>query len=421
MFLLYQSFTFLIILLSPLIIIFRILKKKEHVPRFKEKFCFFSKKRPKGKLIWFHGSSVGEILSIIPLVENLEKNKYIHTILITSSTLSSSAVLKKYKLKKTIHQFFPIDFIFFTNKFINYWKPTIAIFIESEIWPSIFLGLKKKSIPLLLINARITKKTFKRWKKLSFFSKNIFNKIHLAYPQNLETFNYLKKLNVNKIKFLGNLKFTESKNNKIKSLNKSFLKKFEGRKIWCAASTHADEEVICANTHLNLKKKHKRLLTIIIPRHIYRDNEIISKIEGLGLKVVCRNSNEKIDNKTDIYLINTYGENNKFYKICNTVFLGGSFIRHGGQNPIEPARLGSTILHGPYIDNFKDVYKLFHNKKISNKAKDVNQLTRLLNKSIIDQSSKKNKYLKIKKIGSNILKNTTNEINRIIKNENKKT
>ena len=295
MFFFYQLITFLIILISPFIIIFRIFKKKEHIFRFKEKFCSFSKKRLKGKLIWFHGASVGEILSIIPLVEKLEKNKSIQKILITSSTLSSSAVLNKYKLKKTIHQFFPINFIFFTNKFLDYWNPSLAIFIESEIWPSMFLRLKKKSIPLLLINARITKKTFKRWKKISFFSKDIFNKI-ICMTIFLSS-KYLKKLKVKKVKFLGNLKFTENKSNKIESLNKSFLKKFKNRKIWCASSTHPGEELDCAKVHLNLKKKYKKLLTIIIPRHIYRAKEIMSKIEGLGLSVVNRNSKKKINDK----------------------------------------------------------------------------------------------------------------------------
>ena len=243
----------------------------------------------------------------MPLVEKLEKNKTIKKILITSSTLSSSMILKKYKLKKTIHQFFPIDFIFFTNKFLNYWKPSVAIFIDSEIWPSMFLVLNKKLIPLILINARITNKTFKRWKKISFFSKNVFNKISVAYPQNLETLKYLKKLKVNKIKFIGNLKFTESKNNQIETLNKLFLKKFKDRKIWCAASTHENEELVCANVHLRLKNKHKKLLTIIIPRHISRTKEIMSKIETLGLRIVNRSSEEKITDKTDIYLVDTYG------------------------------------------------------------------------------------------------------------------
>ncbi len=279
-----------------------------------------------------------------------------------------------------------------------------------------FWGLKKKSIPLLLINARITKKTFNRWKKIPSFAKSIFNKILIAYPQNLETFQYLKKLKVNNIKFLGNLKFCENKQNKIESLNKSFLDKFKNRKVWCAASTHANEELYCANVHLNLKKKYKKLLTIIIPRHTYRVKEIRNKIESLGLNVVSRSSEKKINIKTDVYLVDTYGETNKFYKICKIVFLGGSLIKHGGQNPIEPARLGSTILHGPNINNFKEIYKLFHDKKISYKANNINQLTKLVDKSIINSKNKKNKYLIIKKIGNDILNKTTYEINKIIKN-----
>ena len=147
----------------------------------------------------------------------------------------------------------------------------------------------------------------------------------------------------------------------------------------------------------------------------------MSKIETLGLRIVNRSSEEKITDKTDIYLVDTYGETNKFFKICKTVFLGGSLIKHGGQNPIEAARMGSTILHGPYTDNFKDVYKLFRNKKISYKANNVNQLTKLVDKSIINSKNKKNKYLRIKKIGNNILHKTIKEIYRIIKNENQKT
>jgi len=144
MFFFYQIIIFFIILISPLIIIFRIFKKKEHKSRFIEKFGFNSKYKKKGKLIWFHGSSVGEIMSIIPLVHHYENNNLIDQVLITSSTLSSSNILKKYKFKKTIHQFYPIDFFFISKKFINYWKPSVVIFVESEIWPSLFKILKKK-------------------------------------------------------------------------------------------------------------------------------------------------------------------------------------------------------------------------------------------------------------------------------------
>ncbi len=182
MFFLYQIIITITLIFSPLIIFFRILKKKEDKKRYKEKFCFPSKKRISGNLIWFHGSSVGELLSILPLVQELEKNKSINQILITTSTLSSAQIFKKFNFKKTVHQFFPIDSIFFSYKFLNYWKPTIAIFIESEIWPSIFKTINKKKIPLTLLNARITKKTFDKWRGVKKFSNSVFQNISIAYP-----------------------------------------------------------------------------------------------------------------------------------------------------------------------------------------------------------------------------------------------
>ena len=421
MFFFYQSIVLLIIIFSPIILLIRILKKKEDKIRFKEKFCFFSKNRDRGNLIWFHGSSVGEVLSIMPLVKKLEKNTSIKKILITSSTLSSATITKRFKFKKTIHQFFPIDLNFLTNKFLDYWKPTVAIFIESEIWPSMFLNIKKKSIPLILINARITKKTFNKWIKLGSFCKNIFSKIDFAYPQNLETLKYLKKLEVNKIKLIGNLKFTENKNDRLDLLEKSFIQQLKNRKLWCASSTHADEELICAKVHFKLKKKYKNLLTIIIPRHIHRVDEIKNKIKSLGLKIISRSSNKKILKDLDVFLVDTYGETKQFYNIANPVFLGGSFIKHGGQNPIEPARLGSQIIHGPNVDNFKEVYKLFNNKRISHKVKNIQQFTKIVDKLINTSKRDNNKFIEIKKIGKTILDKSTQEINNIVKNEIKKT
>ncbi len=211
----YQIVLSSIILISPIIIIVRIFQNKEDKLRFKEKFCFFSQKRTKGKLIWFHGASVGEIMSIIPLISKYEKDNNIKNILITSSTVSSSRIIEKFKFKKVTHQFFPIDHIFLTNKFLEYWKPDIAIFLESEIWPMMFVSIKKYKIPLILLNARITKKSFNKWLKLKNFSKSIFSLIDYAYPQNIETEYFLKKLDVRKIKFIGNLKFINYEKKKI--------------------------------------------------------------------------------------------------------------------------------------------------------------------------------------------------------------
>ena len=420
MFFLYQILISILLIFSPLIISFRILKGKEDKKRFKEKFCFPSKKKNTGNLIWFHGSSVGELLSILPLVYELEKNQSIKQILITSSTLSSADIFKKFKFKKTVHQFFPIDSVLYSYKFLNYWKPTIAIFVESEIWPSIFRALTKKNTPLLLLNARITKKTFNKWNYIKSFSDSVFKNISKAYPQNNETFSYLKKLNVSKIKVIGNLKFVSNDQDKLIKLDNAVLKNLRNRKTWCASSTHSGEEIICSKVHLNLKKKYKNILTIIIPRHIHRVNKIIQEINDLKLKVVLHSSNPKKLNNADIYLVDTYGETKKFYDFSDVVFMGKSLIGKGGQNPLEPARHGAAVLHGPNIDNFSDIYKLLDGLKITHKINGTTSLTNLVNKFIIKPSNKKN-YLKIKKIGKKILNETKDEINSLLNNEIKKT
>ena len=408
---LYRLLINLVILFSPLILILRLLRKKEDLKRFKEKFCFISKQRTKGKIIWFHGSSVGEILSIIPLVEELEKNKSIKKILVTSSTLSSSKVLDKFSLKKTIHQFFPIDSNFFAKKFLDHWKPEIAIFVESEIWPNMLVNIKKKSIPVILLNARITKKSFNRWKLISKYSKFLFESFNIVFPQNYETKKYLNFLGAKKIKYIGNLKFSESKTQKNIGLNKKINKIFKSRKIWCAVSTHNGEEEVCAVAHQKLKKKFKNLLTIIIPRHIQRTENIYKKISDMNLKVQVHSNNNKIKKDTDIYIVDTYGETKSFFKICKVVFLGKSFKGHGGQNPLEPAMFGCKILHGPNIENFTEVYKLLSKEKLSLKFNNTNQLTNFVFLSLKQNINFSKKVTKLKKIGSNILNNNLIEIN----------
>ncbi len=412
----YQLLLTFLLFFSPLIIFYRIVKKKEHKKRFVEKFSVSSKKRHKGKLIWFHGASVGEIMSIIPLIQNYEKDKSVSQILITSSTLSSSKILEKFKFNKTIHQFYPIDHSFFTSKFLRFWKPSIAVFIDSEIWPCMFKKIKDANIPLILLNARLTKKTFKRWMKIRYFSESVFNKILIAYPQNIETKNFLRKLNLKKINFIGNLKFAKNSNENFDKISDKLKKEFKRKNIWVASSTHSSEEILCAKTHLKLKKKYKNLLTIIIPRHIHRVNEIIPEIEKLDLKVLCHSKKSNNLKNVDIYIVDTFGETRKFHEIASSVFLGGSIINRGGQNPLEAARYGAKILHGPNVDNFKDIYKLLRSLKISKKINSPKQLSL----SIVFS---KNKHIgrKIKNIGEKILKKTIKELDNLLKDEFKKT
>ena len=418
MFFLYQILIFITILFSPLILLVRFLKNKEDKKRFIEKFSIILKKKNKQNLVWIHAASVGEVMSVVPLIDELEKDEKIEKILLTTSTLSSSKIFENLKFKKTFHQFFPIDFFFLTSIFIKHWRPKIAIFIDSEIWPCMFTEIKKNKIPLVLLNARITERSFKKWQILKKFSSIIFGKIDMAYPSNLETMNFLKKFKVKKIKKIGNLKFTDRKKVKEKKFSKSFLRSINKKLILVASSTHPNEEMIISKTHLKLKKIFKNLLTIIIPRHIHRVQDIAKDIQSLNLKTIIRTSKQKIKPDTDIYLVDTYGETKKFFNISKTTFIGGSLTNHGGQNPIEPARFGLNIIHGPHVRNFRDIFKFFANKKISHKIKNHNELFKVSQKLL----TKNNKIkLNLRKIGNSILKETVIEIKNILSHEIKKT
>jgi len=405
----YRILINIIYFLSPIIIILRLIKKKEDLYRFKEKFCFFTKRRLDGSLVWIHGASVGEFQSIVPLIEKYEKKKDIDQILVTSNTLSSSKVISKYKFKKVTHQFFPIDTNHNTRKFLDYWKPSLSMFVDSEIWPNMLLNLKKRKIPIVLINGRITFKTFKRWSNFKNFSNFIFSKFDLCICSSLKSKIYLKKLGAKKLKFFGNLKYSQSEFEKIE-INKNIERFIRSKKVWCASSTHNTEENFVGLVHKKLKKKYKNLLTIIIPRHIHRINLIKEQLNQMGLKIHLHENKKRISKDTDIYLVNSYGQTKSFFSICQNVFLGGSLINHGGQNPLEAVRYGCNILHGPNVSNFDEIYSFLNSQKISFGIKKHNGMLKVLSKLLSSKKNQGNIKKKIHLKGEKILKLTIKEI-----------
>ncbi len=259
------------------------------------------------------------------------------------------------------------------------------------------------------MNGRITKKSYIKWKFFFHFANSIFSKLNLCLASSKESFRYLKNLGVKNIKFYGNLKFSQSENEKIK-FDKKLKKFFNNKKVWCASSTHHNEEIICGLTHINLKKKFKNLLTIIIPRHINRCDEIKKNLEDLGLSIHTVESKINVSKNADIYLINSYGKTKIFFNNSKHVFLGGSIINHGGQNPLEPARLGCNILHGPNVQNFKEIYKFLEKNKISQKINNSKHLTKSL-ENLFKKNLTTNKFQKkLKLIGKNILNQSYNQI-----------
>ena len=410
MLIIYRVFINLVLLFLPFIFFIRLLKKKESIESLKQKIGFKSKKRGVGKLIWFHGASVGEIKSIVPIIYKYENQKNIKKILVTSNTASSLKVFNNLKFKKTIHQFFPIDSSFITKKFLNYWSPSKIFFVDSEIWPNMLINIKKKNIPLILLNGRISKKSFERWYKFKNLSKKLFSSFDLCFSSNKETKNYLSKLNAKNIFYIGNLKFSESDIKKIE-LKEPLKKILNHKKTWCASSTHHNEELLCAEAHIKLKKTINNLLTIIIPRHVERCDKIKRDLEELGLVVHLHESKKRVDFKTDIYLVNAYGKTKLFFNSCKNVFLGGSLINHGGQNPLEAARHNCNILHGPNTYNFQEIYNFLKNKNISFKVNNSHDLFRKLkNLMSLKKYSNKTKN-KINSLGITILKETFKKIN----------
>ncbi len=418
-------YRFITIVFYPIIIcliFFRKYFNKEDKKRYKEKIFsnYFSPvKRKKRKLIWFHAASIGEVQSIFPLIKKLNKKVNNYEFLITTVTLSSgNLVCKEFKNNKNIyHRYFPVDVNFLVKKFLDDWCPNLVLFVDSEIWPNVILEIKKRKIKLAMINARITKKSFKKWILFPNAAKKIFSCFDLCLVSNNETKNFLRKFHSKKIKYHGNLKLSGNVNFKKNiDINKNI---FKNKKVWCAASTHKGEESECLKTHLALKKIYKNILTIIIPRHINRSNEIKFLCDKFELKSQVLKQNDSVKKDREILIVNSFGMLPKYFKYSKSVFIGKSIIENlkqvGGQNPIEAVKLGCKVYHGPFVYNFKEIYRLLKSWDVTEEVRNYKDLTKKL---LYDfKNTKNNKDIiskKIIKLGNRILDNTIKEVRHLI-------
>ena len=349
----------------------RIKLLKEDQVRFIERYGKATVNRKDGDLIWIHAASVGECLSALPIITELEKNKAVNQILLTSGTTSSAQIINDKLTYKTTHQYLPLDVPLFNYRFLKFWNPKCAIFVESEIWPNMINQIKKMDIKLAVINGRMTIKSYNRWHRFKKTSKLIFNNFDICLTQNKESTLFYKNLGVSNTYYTGNIKFGCIKL-QVNEENYHNLKKAStGRKIFLAASTHRGEEKMIADLTKKIRQVNKEFLTIIVPRHPNR-NELAK--EMLGCKVIRRSKNELIDKNTDIYLADTFGELGLFYKLADIAFIGGSFVPHGGQNPIEAAYFCNNIFHGKYIENFLEVYETLNHLHITELVDNPRQL-----------------------------------------------
>ncbi len=421
----YRAVTLILYPVLIVIIFVRKLIHKEDNIRYKEKIfsSYFNVNRnKKKKLFWFHAASIGELKSIFPLIKEFNKKRNDLEFLVTTVTLSASHIARdEFKnISNAQHRFFPLDVNFLIEKFLNLWVPDAIFLVDSEIWPNLIFNAKKREIPISLINARITKKTFLRWNKIESFAKQVFNSFDFCLSSNLETVKFLNKFKSKNVFYEGNLKLTSKiEEKKIENLNHHLLK---NNKCWMASSTHKGEEIFCLKVHLILKKKLEKILTIIAPRHISRVKDIEKLCKDLNLSSQTVDKNDIIQGEKDIIIINSFGVLPSYYKFIPSIFIGKSFLKKlekvGGQDPIEAAKLGCKIYHGPYVYNFVEIYKLLEKNDISKKVENSDDLAKYL---ISDLRKRNNKLMKpsilIKNLSQKILEKNMKIINKFLFNE----
>ena len=414
-------------LFYPFLIIFfyyRKLQNKEHKIRFKEKIfssCFNVVRKKNFKLVWFHAASIGEMKSIIPIIEAINKKKSNFEFLITTITLSSSNLAEtEFKYFDNVqHRFFPLDVDFLIKSFLNKWRPDFIFFVDSEIWPNLVINAKKNKIPLAIINARITKKSSKRWLRFPNTAAKIFKNIDLCLSSNKETQEFLLKFNKN-VFLTGNIKLISKNLSEVKeNLNEKILIR---KKIWLAASTHKSEEIFCLKAHLKIKKEFDNLITIIAPRHIVRANEIQKICNSFNLKSQILNKDDLIREESEIIIINSFGNLDQFFKIAKSVFIGKSINPklkdQGGQSPIDAATLGCKIYHGPYVYNFKEIYEILKKNKITEEIKNFDELAFKIKSDLSIENKNNGKFREIMiSLKQDTLNKTMREINNFLSNE----
>jgi len=413
---LYKILSFCIYPILPLVLRVRQAQGKEDKLRKKEKLAKIKVSRPKGKVIWLHCASVGEANSSLPLIEKLlNRDKKLH-ILMTTGTLTSANLMAKKLPKRSIHSFAPLDAPQIVNRFLNHWQPNSIIWLESEIWPNILLEIKKRNIPCASLNAIISDKSYAKWQKHPKMINKILSAFSVVVAQTDKKGKMLSNLGAKNVKCLGNLKATLPAPAVDKDKKKELEKAIGKRKILCFSSTHKGEEELAISTHKLAKKKEKNLLTIILPRHPNRRDEIKSLLEKSGLNFAFRSEGKLPEKNNDIYVADTMGEVGTFYSICPIVFMGGSMSPYhdGGHNPIEPAKFGCAVVSGNKISSFEEIFDSLKKSCIivkSEKALQKNMISLLFDNKKVESLSKE----ALKAVGgeNTILEDIINELIKI--------
>lgn len=330
-------------------------KGKEDRSRRRERYGITARARPAGPLIWMHAASVGETIAVIPLIERILG--FGINIVLTTGTVTSAQVADERLGRRVIHQYVPLDLKPAVSNFLDHWMPDLAIIAESEIWPMTILELGARRVPQVLVNGRLSDRSFRSWKKRSFLAEALFENLAHVIAQSEEDAGRFSALGARPVTVSGNLKVDTDP----PPVDERALAQLKGqigtRKTWAAVSTHDGEEAVAADVHKRLKARHPGLLTIIVPRHPDRAEALMEQFVRDGYKVARRSKNDRIRPDIDILLGDTIGEMGLYLRLTEIAFVGRSLTSEGGQNPLEPAMLDTAVLAGLNVQNFRETYQ----------------------------------------------------------------
>jgi len=359
--------------LAPCLLERRIARGKENPDRIAERRGEPSAPRPPGPLVWVHGASVGEFVAVLPLVERIRAGGF--TVLMTTGTVTSAVLAQKRLPSGAFHQFVPLDTPAFIARFLDYWRPGLSLFVESDLWPNTILSASERRIPMILVNGRLSERSYSRWRRFPKTIETLLQRFDLCLVRSPNDAERFRTLGATRIAITGNLKFDvpalPADVRKLAALTDAT----RGRIVVVAASTHPGEESVIIEVHRHLKIMLPNLLTIIAPRHPERGPVVADTAMAAHLRPALRSRGTSPVGEIDIYVFDTLGELGLIYQLAPIVFMGGSLIRHGGQNPIEAIKLGAAILHGPHVSNFGEIYEELDRIGAAKRVSDADELT----------------------------------------------
>jgi 3-deoxy-D-manno-octulosonic-acid transferase len=372
--------------LAPWLLSERLNRGREDPARLAERRGEASRPRPAGRLIWVHGASVGEMLAVVPLIERIQARDV--SVLVTSGTVTSAALANQRLPAGVTHQFVPLDAPKFVDRFLDHWRPDLTLFVESDLWPNMILACSERKIPLIIVNGRVSERSFGRWRLAPRTIAALLGRFDLCLAQSSDNARRFTQLGAPRVVTTGNLKLdVPAPPADLATLNR-FKALIGLREVIAAASTHPGEESAVIAAHRRLRAKISTLLTVIAPRHPDRGETIAEIAKVSGLTVALRSRGELPKRDVDVYIADTVGELGLVYRIAPIVFMGGSLATHGGQNPIEAIRLGAAVLHGPCVWNFAEIYSTLDEAHGAKLVVDEEALTSRLGEWLADPTAR---------------------------------